>query len=271
MLPIGAAVPTAARVVDIDSGDEANCIEMQESTDESEDKVECNELGDKLAPKVKPAEQIFEQNLYWRISLKVSGKVQFSAVADGSTQDLHFQQSFQEAQLEPPNKHEETEQAPSAFQEKVPVKEEKPKTEPQKGKVHWLMAKKGKYIQSQQRTYLKCNVLQACFMKQQLLVSGKIKGKVTALDTLVEVTPNKCQWLVVENRSPDTVHVKRGMEIAEVSLLEDVCDVPEELVQQEKERHEQEAQQNAASAGEVIQVNGIEAETKPVPLTAEER
>ncbi len=62
----------------------------------------------------------------------------------------------------------------------------------------------------------------------------KIEGKVTMLDTLVEVTPNKCQWLVVENHSPETVHVKRGMEIAEVSVLEDVYDVPEELVQQEE-------------------------------------
>ncbi len=55
------------------------------------------------------------------------------------------------------------------------------------------------------------------------------------MDTLVEVAPNKCQWLVVGNRSPDTVHVKKGMGIAEVSLLEDVYDVPKDLVEQEKE------------------------------------
>ncbi len=90
------------------------------------------------------------------------------------------------------------------------------------------------------------------------------------LDTLVEVAPNKCQWLVVENRSPDTVHMKRGMEIAKVSLLEDVYDVPEELMQQEKERHEQEAQQKAADE-EIVQVNGIESEVKAVPLTVKER
>ncbi len=121
-------------------------------------------------------------------------------------------------------------------------------------------------------TYLKCIFLQVCFkLKQQLLDSGKLESKVTALDMLVEVAPNKCQWLVEENRSPDTVHMKRGMEIAEVSLLEDVYDVLEELVQQEKERREQEAQQKAASAGEVIQVNGIESEAKPVLLTVEER
>ncbi len=132
-----------------------------------------------------------------------------------------------------------------------------------------MTVKKGKYIQSQQRTYLKCNFLQAQFKpKQQLLVSGNLKSKVTALDMLVEVAPNKCQWLVVENRSPDTVHVKGGMEIAEVSLLEDVYDVPEELMQQEKERHEQEAQQKAADE-EIVQVNGIESEVKAVPLTVE--
>ncbi len=45
-LPIGAAVPTAASIADIDLGDEADCIEVQDSTDESEDDVEHNELGD---------------------------------------------------------------------------------------------------------------------------------------------------------------------------------------------------------------------------------
>ncbi len=95
------------------------------------------------------------------------------------------------------------------------------------------MAKKGKYIQSQQRTYVECNFLQAQIKpKQQLLVSGTLASKVTALDMLVEVTPNKCQWLVVENHSSEMVHVKKGMEIAEVSLLDDIYDIPEELVKQ---------------------------------------
>ncbi len=80
---------------------------MQDLTDESEDEVEHNELGDELTPKTKPVEQIFEQNLYWRSSPKVAGKVQFSAVADGSAQDVRFQQSFQEVQLEPPEKSQE--------------------------------------------------------------------------------------------------------------------------------------------------------------------
>ncbi len=97
VLPIGATVPTAASIADIDSGDEADCIEVQESTDESESEMECNELGDDVTPKTKPVEQIFDQNLYWRSSPKVAGQVQFSAVADGSAQDVHFQQSFQEA------------------------------------------------------------------------------------------------------------------------------------------------------------------------------
>ncbi len=89
-LPIGAAVPTAASIADIDSGDEANCIEVLNSTVESEDKVECNELGDELAPKTKLVEQIFDQNLYRRSSPKVARKVQFSAVNDGSAQDVRF-------------------------------------------------------------------------------------------------------------------------------------------------------------------------------------
>ncbi len=42
--------------------------------------------------------------------------------------------SFQEAQLEPPEKSEETDKIPSVFQEKVPVKEEKLKAEPKKVK-----------------------------------------------------------------------------------------------------------------------------------------
>ncbi len=76
--------------------------------------------------------------------------------------------------------------------------------------MQWLTAKKGKYILLQHRTYLKCNFLQARFKpKQQLLVTDKPESKVTALGTLVEVAPNKCQWLVVENSSPETVHVKR--------------------------------------------------------------
>ncbi len=41
-------------------------------------------------------------------------------------------------------------------------------------------------------------------------------------------------------------------------------------MQQEEERHGQEMQQKAASAGEVIQVNGIESEVKLTLLTAEE-
>ncbi len=267
----GAAVPKVAKIADIDSGDEADCIEMQESTDGSDTETECNELGDELTPRTKSIDQVFDQNVFWRSSPRVAGPVQFSAIADGNAQDVRFQQSFQNAHMDPLQKSEENKPVPSAFQEKVPVKDEKPKTEPQKGKVHWLMAKRGKYIQSQQRTYLKCNFLQARFKpKQQLLVSGNLKSKVTALDTLVEVAPNKCQWLVVENRFPDTVHVKRVMEIAEVSLLEDVYDIPEDLVQQEKERREQEAQQRAVDE-EIVQVKGIESEVKTAPLTVEER
>ncbi len=63
-LLMGATVPTAASIADIDSGDEADCIEVQESTDESESETECNELGDDVTPKTKPVEQIFDQNLY---------------------------------------------------------------------------------------------------------------------------------------------------------------------------------------------------------------
>ncbi len=118
VLPMGAAVPMAASIADIDSGDEADCIEVQESSEELEDKVECNELGDELEPRTKPVEQIFDQNVYWRSSTKVAGQVQFSAVADGSAQDVRFQQSFQEAQLEPAKKLEENEKVPSAFQKK---------------------------------------------------------------------------------------------------------------------------------------------------------
>ncbi len=86
-------------------------------------------------------------------------------------------------------------------------------------------------------------------------------SKVMALDTLVEVAPSKCQWLVVENHSPDTIHVKKGVEIAEVSFLEDIYDVPEELVKQEEERRKGE---------EIIQANAIESEIKASPLTTEE-
>ncbi len=45
VLPIGAAVPTAASVADIDSGDEADCIKVQDSTDELEYEVECNAMS----------------------------------------------------------------------------------------------------------------------------------------------------------------------------------------------------------------------------------
>ncbi len=72
---------------------------MPDSTDESDEEVERNELGDEVVPKAKLVEQIFDQNLCWRSSPKVAGKVQFSAVNDGSAQDVCFQQSFQEAQL----------------------------------------------------------------------------------------------------------------------------------------------------------------------------
>ncbi len=64
--------------------------------------------------------------------------------------------------------------------------------------------------------------------------------------------------------------MKRGMEIAEVSLLEDIYDVPEDLVQQEEERREQEAQHKAESE-EIVQVNGIESEVKAAPMTDKER
>ncbi len=96
-------------------------------------------------------------------------------------------------------------------------------------------------------------------------------SKVTTLDMLVEVAPNKCQWLVVENRSPEMVHVKKGMEIAKVSLLEDVYDVPEELLQQEEERRKKESQEAAMCKEEVIQVNGIKSDVKPPQLSVEER
>ncbi len=86
-------------------------------------------------------------------------------------------------------------------------------------------------------------------------------GKLAALDTLVEVAPSKCQWLVVENCSPDTAHVRKGAEIAEVSLLDDIYDVPEELVKQEEER---------CKGEEIIQINAIETEIRVSPLTAEE-
>ncbi len=82
MLPIGAAVPTAASVAEIESGDKADCIEVPDSTNESDDEVERNELGDVVAPKAKPVEQIFDQNLYWCSSPKVAGEVHFSAVND---------------------------------------------------------------------------------------------------------------------------------------------------------------------------------------------
>ncbi len=91
--------PTAASVAEIESEDEVDCIEVPEMTDESDEEVEHNEFGDEVVPKAKPVEQIFDQNLYWRSSPKVAGKVQFSAVNDRSVQDIRFQQSFQEAQL----------------------------------------------------------------------------------------------------------------------------------------------------------------------------
>ncbi len=96
-LPIRAAVPTIANVAEIESEDEADCIEVPDSTDESDEEVECNELGDEVVHKTKLVEQIFDQNLYWRSGPKVAGKVQFSAVNDGRAQDVRFQQSFQEA------------------------------------------------------------------------------------------------------------------------------------------------------------------------------
>ncbi len=43
-LPIGAAVPAVASVAEIESEDEADCIEVPDLTDES-DQVERNELG----------------------------------------------------------------------------------------------------------------------------------------------------------------------------------------------------------------------------------
>ncbi len=202
---VGTIVPKAKAIENIDSDDEADCIELPEVTDGSSSESD-NELGDKPMVKNKPVAQVFDQNMYWRSSPKVVGPVQFSTVTDGDTQDVRFQQSFQETRKEKPRKSEWNEQMPSAFQDKVPLQEEKPKTEPKKARVHWLTVKKGKYIQSQQRTYLKCNFLQAHFkLQQQLLVSGKLESKVTALDMLVEVAPNKCQWLVVENCSAETV------------------------------------------------------------------
>ncbi len=149
-LCLGAAVPTVTNVAEIESEAEVDCIKLLESTDKSEEEVECNELGDEVVTGARTVEQIFDQNLYWRSSLKVAGIVQFSGVADGSAQDVHFQQSFQQAQLRPPENLEGAKKTPSAFQDKTPLKEEKPMTKPVKGKVHWLTAKKGKFIQSQQ-------------------------------------------------------------------------------------------------------------------------
>ncbi len=67
------------------------------------------------------------------------------------------------------------------------------------------------------------------------------------------------------------VHVKKGMEIAEVSLLEDIYDVPDELVKQEEERCKKEAPEMERCKGkEIIQVNGIESEIKAPLLTTKE-
>ncbi len=134
-------------------------------------------------------------------------------------------------------KPEETLHSPSASKNKVLLQDEKPKAKPVEGIVNLLMVKKGKFIQPQRRTYLKWNFLQVeISLHQQLLVSANKTSKVAAIDALVEVAEDKCQWLVVENRSMNTVHVKRGAEIAEVSLLDDVYDVPEELLKQEEQR-----------------------------------
>ncbi len=83
VLPIGATVPTVASIAEIESEDEADCIEVPDLTDESDEEIERNELGDEVVPKAKPVEQIFDQNLYWRSSPKVVGKVQFSVVYGG--------------------------------------------------------------------------------------------------------------------------------------------------------------------------------------------
>ncbi len=89
-LPLGAAVPTVADSTEIESEDDTDCIHLQDWTTGSEEKVEQNELGDEVATSVKKVDQIFDQNLYWRSSPRLAGKVEFSAITDGSEQDVHF-------------------------------------------------------------------------------------------------------------------------------------------------------------------------------------
>ncbi len=71
----GAAVPKVVKIADIDLEDEADCIEMQESTDGSDSEMECNELGDELTSKTKSIGQVFDQSVFWRSIPRVAGPV----------------------------------------------------------------------------------------------------------------------------------------------------------------------------------------------------
>ncbi len=60
-----------------------------------------------------------------------------------------------------------------------------------------------------------------------LLISGSPECKVNAVDALVEVANNKRQWLVVENHSGLTAHIKKRERVATVSPLKEAYMIPD--------------------------------------------
>ncbi len=78
------------------------------------------------------------------------------------------------------------------------------------------------------------NVLSAKLDPHQLLlVSGSTACKVTAVESLVEVSNSEQQWLVVENRSHLPAHVKKGDKVAYVSPLEETYEITEEMLRED--------------------------------------